>query len=70
MPRLTPNAFYTTSELADFLKLKPRTIQRWIDEGQLKAYQFGRKYRIRGEDFDQFLETYKAKRAKDALSDN
>jgi excisionase family DNA binding protein len=61
MTRLTSNAFYTTAELADFLKLKPRTIQRWIDSGQLKAYVFGRKYRIKGEDFDAFLETYKVR---------
>jgi excisionase family DNA binding protein len=64
--RFTNTTFYTTAELADFLKLKPRTIQRWIDSGQLKAYAFGRKYRIKGEDFETFLETYKLKRAKDA----
>jgi excisionase family DNA binding protein len=65
--RLTNTAFYTTAELADLLKLRPRTIQRWVDSGQLKAYAFGRKYRIKGEDFEKFLETYKAKRVKDAL---
>ena len=60
MPGLTPGDFYTTKELADFLKLTPRTVQRWIDAGQLPAYRFGRKYRVRGEDFDVFLNTYKA----------
>lgn len=60
--------FYTTRELADFLKLTPRTIQRWIDEGQLPAYRFGRKYRIRGEDFDTFLDTYKAHQAKHPIN--
>ena len=59
-PILKPGAFYTTAELATFLKLRPRTIQRWIEAGELKAYRFGRKYHIRGEDFDAFLETYKA----------
>jgi excisionase family DNA binding protein len=68
--RLTDTAFYTTAELADLLKLKPRTIQRWIDSGQLKAYAFGRKYRIKGEDFATFLETYKAKRAKDVFQED
>jgi excisionase family DNA binding protein len=63
--RLTDSAFYTTAELADYLKLTPRTIQRWIDSGQLKAYAFGKNYRVRGEDFETFLETYKAKRAED-----
>jgi excisionase family DNA binding protein len=68
--RLTDTAFYTTAELADFLKLKPRTIQRWVDSGQLKAYVFGRKYRIKGEDFERFLETYKTKRAKEAFQED
>jgi excisionase family DNA binding protein len=60
MPRLRPEDFYTTKELADCLKLTPRSVQRWIDAGQLPAYRFGRKYRVRGEDFDIFLDTYKA----------
>ena len=68
--RFTNTAFYTTAELADFLKLKPRTIQRWIESGQLKAYAFGKKYRIKGEDFETFLETYKTKRAKDAFHED
>ena len=60
-------SFYTTKQLADFLQLSPRTIQRWIDEGQLPAYRFGRKFRVRGEDFDTFLDTYKAHQAKHPL---
>jgi len=68
MPRLTPGGFYTTKELADFLKLTPRTVQRWIDEGQLPAYRFGRKYRVRGDDFDAFLDTYKAHQAKQPVA--
>lgn len=63
MPRLTPNGFYTTQELADFLKLTPRTIQRWINEGHLPAYRFGKKYRVRGDDFDTFLDEYKSHQA-------
>src|SRR5262245_26467635 len=54
--RLTNTAFYTTAELADVLELKPRTIQRWIDSGQLKAYAFGRKYRIKGVDGNQLCD--------------
>ena len=54
-PILKPNAFYTTAELAASLKLKPRTIQRWIEAGQLQAYRFGRKYRMRGEDLESFM---------------
>ena len=50
------------------LKLSPRTIQRWIDEGHLPACRFGRKYRVRGEDFNEFLDTYKAHQAKHAVN--
>jgi excisionase family DNA binding protein len=56
---LKPNAFYSTGQIAELLQMKQRTIQRWIDDGQLKAYRFGRKYRVRGSDFDQFMELYK-----------
>jgi excisionase family DNA binding protein len=61
MDILVPDQFSTTPEIATLLKLQPRTVQRWIEAGQLKAYVFGRKYRIRGADFNVFLETYKAK---------
>jgi excisionase family DNA binding protein len=57
---LKPNAFYSTSQIAELLQMKQRTIQRWIDDGQLKAYRFGRKYRVRGQDFDEFMELFKA----------
>jgi excisionase family DNA binding protein len=57
---LKPKAFYSTTQIAELLQLKQRTIQRWVDDGQLKAYRFGRKYRIQGEDFDQFMQRYKA----------
>jgi excisionase family DNA binding protein len=53
--------FYTTAEIAKLLKLRPRTIQLWVQDGRLKAYQFGRKYRIRQDDLQAFLEQYKAK---------
>jgi excisionase family DNA binding protein len=67
MPAKKESPFYTTKELADFLKLSPRTIQRWIDEGQLPAYRFGRKYRVRGEDINEFLDRFKAHQSKFAV---
>jgi len=51
--------FYTTQDLADFLQLNQRTIQKWIKEGKLKGYRFGKKYRIRSIDIENFLEEYK-----------
>jgi excisionase family DNA binding protein len=61
MDILVPDQFSTTPEIATLRKLQPRTVQRWSEAGQRKAYVFGRKYRIRGADFHVFLETYKAK---------
>jgi len=69
MPGLTPGGFYTTKELADCLRLTPRTVQRWIDAGQLPAYRFGRKYRVRGDDFEAFLHTYKAHHPEQLVTD-
>jgi excisionase family DNA binding protein len=68
MPPKKESPFYTTKELADFLKLSPRTIQRWIDEGHLPAYRFGRKFRVRGDHFDEFLDTFKAHQSKHAIN--
>jgi len=30
----------TTDEAADYLKIKPRTLQRWARVGKIKAYAF------------------------------
>ena len=41
MPRLTPGDFYTTKELADVLKLTPRTVQRWVDAASSRPIALG-----------------------------
>jgi excisionase family DNA binding protein len=61
MDMLIPAQFSRTPEIAQLLKLQPRTGQRWVEAGQLKASVFGRKYRMRGADVHLFLETYKVK---------
>lgn len=43
------------TEVAELLKVSDRTVRNWIQDGTLKAYRFGNVYRIRKEDFDEFV---------------
>lgn len=45
----------TISEVAEQLKVSDRTVRNWIEKGTIKAYRFGLVYRIRKEDFDDFV---------------
>ena len=47
--------FYTAKELADRLRVNIMTIYRYIDAGKLKAYKFGKEFRIHKKEFDSFL---------------
>jgi len=47
--------FYTAKELADKLRVNIMTIYRYIDAGKLKAYKFGKEFRIDKKEFDTFL---------------
>ena len=41
-----PAEFYTTEELAEYVKLSEQTIRLWIKQGKVKSYKFGRAHRI------------------------
>lgn len=43
------------TEVSELLKVSDRTIRNWIQDGTIKAYRFGNVYRIRKEDFDEFV---------------
>ena len=45
---------YTTQEVAELLKVTPRTVQDWIKSGKLPAMRYGRVLRIRAEDLAKF----------------
>lgn len=47
--------FYTARELADKLRVNIMTIYRYIDKGDLKAYKFGKEFRIEHDEFNRFL---------------
>lgn len=45
-----------TSESADLLGITPRTLYRFIDEGRLPAYRFGRVIRLRADEVIKFID--------------
>jgi excisionase family DNA binding protein len=46
----------STKEAAEHLGVTLRSLYRFIDEGSLAAYKFGRVIRLKGEDVDRFIE--------------
>jgi excisionase family DNA binding protein len=45
-----------TAETARRLGITPRTLYRFIDDGQLPAYRFGRVIRLKESEVDAFIE--------------
>ncbi len=48
--------FYTVDEIAEMVKIHPKTIQRYIREGKLKARKVGKSWRVTGHDLSTFTE--------------
>lgn len=46
----------STADAAHRLGITPRTLYRFIDEGQLPAYRFGRVIRLKADEVDAFIE--------------
>jgi excisionase family DNA binding protein len=46
----------STAEAAHRLGITPRTLYRFIDEGQLPAYRFGRVIRLQRAEVDAFIQ--------------
>lgn len=53
--------FFTTKELAEKLRVNIMTIYRYINAGKLKAYKFGKEFRIDEKEFNKFLQKSKVK---------
>jgi excisionase family DNA binding protein len=52
----TPPQWVSTKEAAAYLGVNLRTLYRFIDEGELPAYKFGRVIRLLRSDLDVFIE--------------
>ncbi len=45
-----------TAKAAERLGVTPRTLYRFIDDGQLPAYRFGRVIRLKEDEVEEFIE--------------
>ena len=46
----------STAEAAKYLGITQRTLYRFIDQGEIAAFRFGRVIRLKQDDVDQFIE--------------
>lgn len=49
--------YYTVEQISDMLDIHPKTIQRYIREGRLRATKIGKSWRITGHDLSVFVES-------------
>lgn len=47
----------STADAAEYLGVQSRTLYRFIDEGRLPAYRFGRVIRLKRDDVDDFVQS-------------
>ena len=52
----TPIHWLSTADAAKYLGITPRTLYRFIVEGQIAGYRFGRVIRLKQDDVDAFIE--------------
>lgn len=52
-----PKDYYTVEQISDMLDIHPKTIQRYIREGRLRAAKIGKSWRITGHDLSVFVES-------------
>ncbi len=48
--------YYTVEQISDMLNIHPKTIQRYIREGRLRATKIGKGWRVTGHDLSVFVE--------------
>ncbi len=50
------NQYFTVEQISDLLDIHPKTIQRYIREGKLRATKIGKGWRVTGHDLSVFTE--------------
>lgn len=53
--------YYTVEQISEMLVIHPKTIQRYIREGKLRATKIGKSWRVTGHDLSVFTEENKEK---------
>lgn len=61
----TAPQLHSIKEVAAYLKVTERTVRRWIHDGAITAYRFGRQWRITHSDFTVFAEAHRKERRFD-----
>jgi excisionase family DNA binding protein len=51
--------YVTVAEIAERLRVTPRTVGNWIEAGLLPAFRFGGNVRVEREELDAFIERSK-----------
>ena len=51
----------TVAEVANYLKLKPQTIYKWLQDGMIPAAKLGKEWRFRKSVIDKWLDSHLAK---------
>jgi len=51
--------YYTVEQISELLKIHPKTVQRYIREGKLRANKIGKSWRVTGHDLSVFAENTK-----------
>ncbi len=54
---ITGDDIMTVEELARYLKLKPQTVYKWAQEGQLPAAKLGKEWRFRRRIIDEWIDS-------------
>jgi excisionase family DNA binding protein len=49
--------YYTVEQISELLDIHPKTIQRYIREGKLRATKIGKSWRVNGHDLSVFVES-------------
>jgi excisionase family DNA binding protein len=60
--------YYTVEQISEMLGMHPKTIQRYIREGKLRAGKVGKGWRVAGHDLSVFMESVKTAGPEDSLS--
>ncbi|MEN6594375.1 MAG: helix-turn-helix domain-containing protein [Clostridiaceae bacterium] len=60
--------FFTVEQIGELLKMHPKTIQRYIREGKLRAVKYGKGWRISGHDLSVFTESASYEEARQGQS--
>lgn len=54
---MEPDEIMTLEEVAKYLKMKPSTIYKWAQEGQIPGTKLGKEWRFRRKILDEWIDT-------------